>query len=280
MIDDEDFELGESVTRYDQYFHDARSVLTALFEGDKEAVYYTRQLEVMHEKRFYHWITNSALKSITGSVVKRIVKDLSADGHALTAHFYTHRLNRYPMRKINALENLIRGFSHSMITRSCGNRAEILFSSALAGRGFTHQGPGVNEYRGIKWIETGHDLDYIFEKDGRTYGCEIKNTLPYIERIELDVKLRMCAHLELIPLFIMRWAPVTYNREIIERGGFALLFESQIYELSQADLVNRIREAFGQKKADCPARIPEGIIDRFVNWHNRYVNSKNNSPEA
>lgn len=283
MIGDNGFELDEMeevAPHYDYFFNDAKGVLTALFEGDREAVYYTRQLEVMHEKRFYHWITNSALKSITGSVIKRIVRELNYEGHVLTAHFYTHRLNRYPMRKINILENLIHSFSHSMITRSCGNRAEILFSSAFAGRGFTHRGPGVSEYNGKKWEETGHDLDYVFEKDGRAYGCEIKNTLPYIEKGELAVKLNMCAHLGLIPLFIMRWAPSDYNSEIIKRGGFALLFESQIYELSQADLVHRIREAFGPKKADSPTRIPEGIIDRFVTWHNKQVNLKINSQEA
>ena len=269
---------------YDKFFHDARKTLTALFEENIDAVYYERQLQVMHEGTFFHWVTKNALQSIKDSVVQLIAREINTEGHILRPHFYTHRSNRYPMRKINALGALIKDFSNSAITSSCGNRAEILFSDALGGRGFTHSGQGVNEYRGKKWTETGHNLDYIFEKDGCAYGCEIKNTLTYIDKAEMEIKLNMCDYLGVTPLFIMRSSPSTYNRKIITRGGFALLFVSQIYELSQADLVRRIREAFGEKKADCPRRIPEGIIDRFMKWHNKKhelpVNLKNDSQQT
>jgi hypothetical protein len=30
----------------------------------------------------------------------------------------------------------------------------------------------VKEYNEKKWIETGHDLDFIFTRDGKEYGCE------------------------------------------------------------------------------------------------------------
>jgi len=29
-----------------------------------------------------------------------------------------------------------------------------------------------------KWEKSGHDLDFVLERDGIAYGCEIKNTLP------------------------------------------------------------------------------------------------------
>jgi hypothetical protein len=120
----------------------------------------------------------------------------------------------------------------------------------------------------VKWEKSGHDLDFVFEKNGVAYGCEIKNTLGYIDKDELEIKLEMCEHLKVRPLFIMRWSPKTYNKMIIDKGGFAMIFGSQIYELSQAKLVERLRKELGLP-VDCPKAIPDGILMRFVNWHEK-----------
>jgi hypothetical protein len=58
------------------------------------------------------------------------------------------------------------------------------------------------------------------------------------------------------------------NKMIIDKGGFVLIFESQIYELSQDKLVERLKVELGLP-VDCPKAIPEGILDRFVKWHER-----------
>lgn len=128
-------------------------------------------------------------------------------------------------------------------------------------------------------MKTGHDLDFVFRRDNIEYGCEIKNTLGYIEKEELDTKLEMCAFWRIKPLFIMRYAPKTYNNLIYKNGGFVLLYETQIYELSQEKLVKKIRESLGLP-VDCPKAIPEGIINRFEKWHIKTlsVNAKTNSP--
>jgi hypothetical protein len=59
----------------------------------------------------------------------------------------------------------------------------------------------VKKYNDKKWKKTGHDLDFVFMRDGVTYGCEIKNTLGYIDKEELEVKLEMCAYFGIKPLF-------------------------------------------------------------------------------
>ena len=69
----------------------------------------------------------------------------------------------------------------------------------------------VKEYNGNKWTDTNHDLDYIFSRDGIVYGCEIKNTLGYIPKVELETKIEMCKKFGVKPLFIMRYALKTYN---------------------------------------------------------------------
>jgi len=64
----------------------------------------------------------------------------------------------------------------------------------------------------------------------------------------------------------MRYSPKTYNKMIYDYGGFALIFETQIYELSQEELVQRIKDVLGLPVI-CSKAIPEGIIDRFERWH-------------
>ena len=128
----------------------------------------------------------------------------------------------------------------------------------------------VKEYKGKKWRKTGHDLDFIFIKDGIEYGCEVKNTLGYIDKDEMDIKLEMCSFFQVKPLFIMRYAPKSYIDLIYENKGFTLLFKTQIYELSQLDLVNKIIEVTGLPVI-CSSGIPDGIIDRFENWHKKNV---------
>jgi hypothetical protein len=259
--------------KIDTYFLEAQRKIRELFEGDKKAVFYMRQLQVKFEKEFFHWITANAINGLVkAGYLKQIDMSISASGNPLHLHFFTSKSTRYAKRKANALSKVVQEYSQDHITASCGNRAEILFAEDFAGRGFVIKGKKVLEYNGKKWEETKNDLDYVFERDGIPYGCEIKNTLDYIGREELEIKLRMCKHFGVRPLFIMRYAPKTYADMIIKEGGFALLFKAQIYDLSQRDLVESIRNDLGYE-ADCPKAIPSGIIDRFEIWHNRHKNS-------
>jgi len=78
----------------------------------------------------------------------------------------------------------------------------------------------------------------------------------------------MCDYLGVRPLFIMRGSPKSYNYEIWKRGGYAMIYEAQIYPFGQTELVKRIRDVLGLP-ADCPRAIPEGIIRRFMRWHEK-----------
>lgn len=131
-------------------------------------------------------------------------------------------------------------------------------------RGFRALGLNTNEYGGKIWTETGHNLDFIIEKDGIVYGCEVKNTWDYIDREEMRIKMDLCDYLGIIPFFIVRYAPKTYLDEIYRRGGVFVLYVAQIYPFGMGELAGRIRETL-QLQADSPRRIPEGIIDRFMN---------------
>ncbi|MCX5855775.1 MAG: hypothetical protein NTZ24_14600 [Deltaproteobacteria bacterium] len=250
----------------DHYFLQAQKEIRELYEGDRESVYYIRQIQIKFEKKYYHWITNNA---IIGLNKIGYLKDVRIPKERGTpARFFIHKANRYARRTINRMEKVIDEYSQDHITRSCGHRAEDLFCNALAMRGFLPKAKKVKEFNDKKWEKTGHDLDFVFSRDGVAYGCEIKNTLGYIDKEELEVKLEMCAYFGIKPLFIMRYSPKTYNNMIYENGGFALIFETQIYELSQEKLVKEIKDVLGLPVI-CSKAIPDGIIDRFETWHNR-----------
>ena len=196
----------------DHYFLQAQQEIRELYEEDRESVYYIRQLQVKFEKKYYHWITNNA---ILGLHKIGYLKDVRIPKERGTStRFFIHKANRYARRTINRIEKIIEEYSQDRITRSCGHRAEDLFCKALAMRRFMPTASKVKEYHGKKWEKTGHDLDFVFNRDGVAYGCEIKNTLGYIDKEELEVKPGMCAYFGIRPLFIMRYSPKTYNKMI------------------------------------------------------------------
>lgn len=264
-IDYEDEKYGD-IWIEDRYFDEALQEVTGLYENDKNSIFYTKQLEVILEKKYYHWITYKVLKYMKDLGKLKVEKRERPDGTAI--QFYIHPTNRYPKRKINRMEKIINEYSREIISRSCGKRAEDLFGYSLMKNGFKHIDNEVTEFRGKKWKETEHDLDFIFERDGISYGCEIKNTLSYIDKYLLDIKLKMCEFFNIKPLFITRYSPGSYMKEINDRGGFNLIFRYKLFELSQKDLVERIKEELGLP-ADCPAAIYEGTINRFEDWHKK-----------
>lgn len=252
----------------DEYVEDAKGRLRAFFTERSQEVFYLKQLEVIFEKQFFHWVTARAVSSLLED--EALGTELAPIEGATRARFVFSRKHRYYRRQIDKTLAIIRQYSRPEIASACGEQADTLFCHGLLKRGFALAGEDVNAYGGRKWTETNHNLDFIIEGDGRTYGCEVKNTWDYIEAKEMRVKLDICKFLGITPLFIMRHSPKTYNHEVNRRGGFVLIFVSQIYPLGQQSLVRRIKEDLGLP-ADCPKAIPSGIIDRFVKWHGSKV---------
>ncbi|MEW5817612.1 MAG: hypothetical protein AB1798_19715 [Spirochaetota bacterium] len=257
----------------DAYFKQALQDITDLYEKDKSKVYFTRQLQVQLEKKYFHWITDDALRYLHRTDKLRLIKERLSEETPL--HLYIHPSNRYPKRAIKEIKKLVMEYSTELVTRSCGHRAELLFGNSLMMNGFRLLGQNVNELQGKKWNKTGHNLDFILERDGIFYGCEIKNTLGYIEKEEMTIKLDICKYLGLAPLFIMRFTPKPYFKEILERGGITILFKYQLYEFSQRPLVDKIKNVL-ELPVDCPLAIEQGTMERMLKLHKKNVNSKRN----
>jgi hypothetical protein len=240
----------------------------AFFEENRERVYSSRQIEVHFERRYFHWITHRALHVLAAEGTIKLQQQQLITGTAI--NFVWHRSNRYVRRQVAEVKALVERYSHSDFTIALGNTGELLVSDGLGRFQFVQRGRETQEYAGRRWTRTNHNLDFVFERDGRAYGVEVKNTLAYINDGELGVKLELCAHLGLLPLFVMRMAPAPFIQRIVNQGGFALILGHHLYPLSHRALAREINEKLGLP-ADAPRALYDGTIQRFVSWHERQV---------
>lgn len=238
-------------------------VMARIFGDDKGGVYYQRQIEVMLEREVFHWITRKGLRELGRE--GRLLSHKEQVSKALEALFYRKKGMRYWRREVTRIGRVI--VEYASLGRAIGAHAEMLFDAALGSVGFRTVARDVKNFGGREWTHTDHDLDRIMERDGIYYGEEIKNTLDYITRDELEIKLEMCRVLELRPLFVMRMAAKSYVFKIAEAGGYALLFGKQLYPFGHEELMERVK-ALGLP-VDSPKRIPDGMIERFLRWHER-----------
>jgi len=134
----------------DQFFLEAKDEIKKFFNNGKEGVFYMRQLQVLFEKQYFHWITANAVSSLLkeGFLKQHNIKVVIPYEVSLDLHFFCHKGNRYPIRKANSIAGVVTEFSRNHITSSCGNRAEVLFAEALSTRGLTIASKKAREYKG------------------------------------------------------------------------------------------------------------------------------------
>jgi hypothetical protein len=248
----DDHREGEAVER-----------LTQLFDENRSKVFFGRQLEVALEKTWFHWITNRALRSLDGGVA-RLERRTLANGSPVTLCW--HRTNRYPRRAAGRVMELLNAYSKHVVGHALGERGELLVLEGFARNQFVLHGRAVNSFRGRRWTTTNHDLDFVFERDGRTYGVEVKNTLGYLPKAELDAKVALALHLGVVPMFVCRALPKTWIHEVNDAGGFCLILRWQLYPPTHRDLVDQLREEF-DLPVDTPRALRDGTMKRFTDWH-------------
>ncbi len=270
-MDEEDFQPRSD----DPKVREALPVLEKFFNEHPRELFYDRQLAVLFEKQYFHWITSHALKELAET--NRLATHLEAmpdvrdeGGKALMLRLYRHPAHRYWQTQRKEILTLVGRFSGEF-GHALGDYGELLCDAGLGGEGFVKAAKNVREWQGKHWKETAHNLDRVYVRDGIAYGCEIKNTLKYLPVKERDVKLSMCQHLGLKPLFIVRWLPKSHMYEIIKAGGFAILFERQLYPVGQERLAKEVEERLVLPVA-CVREFPADAVARFVKLHVRLVN--------
>jgi hypothetical protein len=161
------------------------------------------------------------------------------------------------------VELLVAEYSHPNIGGALGLHGELMVMEGFVRHQFIMRGRETREFGGRKWVTTEHNLDFIFERDGVSYGIEVKNTLGYMDYGELKIKMDLCDDLGLRPVFVARMLPKTWIYEISQRGGFALILKYQLYPWTHVELARRVAATF-HLPVDAPRALAEGTMLRFL----------------
>lgn len=247
----------------DTKIDEAKKVIFEKYFSEGVGVFYSRQIEIWMERDFFHWITNRALSELAKE--GKISSTIEEFKH-FKAHFYYPKKHRYPRRQISEIMKLIARFSDSTFTRAVGHHGELLVESAFARTGFRILQQKVRSVGGVSWEASKHDLDFLVERDNVRYGVEVKNQLGYIDQTEFQIKLDMCSHLGIRPMFITRMMPKNYIRQVNQNGGFVLITQNQNYPLLGEPLAREVTDTLMLPVAVIQ-RLPDTALSRFEQFH-------------
>lgn len=267
MFEYDDFDLEEPDERLpDPEQISARETLEKFFEENREAVFYSRQLEVRYEKTYFHWITNRAIRDLVE--MGKIHEEWRQLSTGSSIKLFWHRGYRYYKRSANSLIALVEKYSHHEFGQALGQHGELMALEGFARHQFLVRGRHVRKFGDRTWNKTEHDLDFIFERDAFVYGTEVKNSLSYIDRKEFEIKIELCKHLRILPVFVVRMMPKPWISELAKHGGFALILEYQLYPPLQREMAKQVSEELGLL-IGTPRALEEGTMQRFLRWHNK-----------
>jgi len=258
----------------DRFESAAEDRLATVFEKEEKRVFYSRQLEIMLEKDFYHWITNRALHRLLARRV--ILSEKRKLGGVGEINLYWSKDFRYYRRAARGVVDLVEEYADPRIAGALGIHAELMVLEGFAKGQFVLKGRNCRAFGDRSWSASEHDLDFIIERDGVAYGVEVKNTLGYMDYAELKTKIEMCKELDIKPMFVVRMLPSNWINEVLEVGGFVLVLKYQLYPLAHKELARRVAESLGLP-VDSPRALEAGTMERFFKWHERGVKTKRNS---
>jgi hypothetical protein len=258
---EDDFDLNELEEQgEDPRQRNALSELREFFEAHQGGVFFSRQLAVQ-EERYFHWITNRALRELKAQGAIGGESRRLSSGSPI--NLLWHRRNRYYRRKAAQLLGVVEQYADPNIGAAVGLHREMMVLEAFARCEFVMRGRNVRQSGQRVWTETEHNLDFIFERDGKSYGVEVKNTLPYMKYDEFQLKLRMCHFLGLNPIFAVRMMPKTWIFELSTAGGYAMISKYQLYPWTHKALARRVAVELGLP-VDAPRAIFETTTNRLL----------------
>jgi len=245
-------------------------LFTDQYGRPKKTPYYVAQLQTLLENQFFPWITHQAAEQLVNQKILSKI-ETSTKCHSKVVFFYNAKLNTPKLKRpvevhIKSIGKLIDSYSDHTVCKALGDHLEGLVKAELRAQGFKIVGMHTRKYASIEWTQTDHNLDFIAEHNsGRlTIGVEVKNTLPIIEREEIEIKIDMCNLFGITPVFAVRWLK-PYMELIRNRCGFSWIFKTQIYPPGFEELTKII-----YKRLSLPINVrtelPEKSIAIFHNW--------------
>ena len=270
MLSWDDFDYDEKGldSGSDEYERSATEVLARFFEDNSSAVFFGNQLAVQNEDAFFHWITYRAIEDLVESGLLRTERRRLAIGSEIKLVW--HRKHRYYKRDARRVVELVDEYGSPNMCGAMGLHGEQMVLAGFAKKEFVMRGHHTRRFGDREWTQTDHNLDFIFERDGRAYGVEVKNTLSYMDREEFEIKLQLCETIGITPVFAVRMLPKTWIHELISKGGFAIVMKYQLYPWTHVDLARRVANELGLP-VDAPRALAEGTMNRFEKWHRRFM---------
>lgn len=231
---------------------------------DTDSVFYKKQLEVIFEDKYPHDITGKAISELITNGFLRPEPRSYGDG--MNTIFVWKRSLRYKSMEIRERLRLMEILSDDELNDGAGKHAEDLFGHMFEKNQFKIIGRNTNEYRRKKWRRSNKNLDFIIEKDGVSYGVEIRNRFDYMRQAEFEEKLDMCGFLGLLPLFPLRCPSEQQFASMFDVGGLALKFKVRIFPPGNQKLVTNIWNYF-RLPVNVWHSIPENIEGIFSYYH-------------
>ncbi|HSB11206.1 MAG TPA: hypothetical protein VLM38_17085 [Blastocatellia bacterium] len=214
--DDFDYETPELGSESDEYEVSARNALEQFFDANSSGVFFGNQLAVQNEDVFFHWITYRAIADLIDAGLIHTERRKMAIGSEIKLVW--HRKHRYYKRDAKRVVDLVDEYGSPNICAAMGLHGEQMILGGFARKQFVMRDHNTRRFLDREWNETDHNLDFIFERDGRAYGVEVKNTLSYMDRKEFEIKIRLCEALGITPVFAVRMLPKSWIYELISRG--------------------------------------------------------------
>jgi len=259
----------------------AKQTISPLFvdkyNRPKRALYYVTQLQTLLENKHFPWIVyQAASQLVNGGFLSKV--ETATKYHERVVFFFNAKLDTPNYRPIlethmRSICGLIDKYSKPNIGKALGDHLEGLVKAELRAQGFKIVGTHTSEYKDKVWVKTGHDLDFIAEHTTRklVVGVEVKNTLPIIEREELDIKLEMCEHFGITPVFAVRWIK-PYIELIRSKGGFSWVFKTQIYPPGFEQLTKTL-----YRRLELPVNVRTDLPEKSIEIFRRWVEARTRS---
>jgi len=252
----------------DEHEIEASERLRLFFDKNRNRVFFSRQLEVIHEQEFFHWITSRAIRQLEAEGVIKSEKRQLRTGTLIKLIW--HKSYRFQKRNAKSLVSLVEDYSDPNIGAFLGLHGETMVLEGFARHQFVMRGRNAREHDGKLWTMSNHELDFIFERDGVAYGLEVKNTLGYMDQEEFLLKIELCRSLEIRPIFVCRMLPKSWIYKLGIAGGFALILKYQLYPWTHHQLAKRVALELGLP-VDAPRALAEGTMERFLKWHMKHL---------
>ena len=108
----------------------AKERLVVFFDENREEVFYSRQLAVIHEDEFFHWVTYRALMELIESrYLVSETRELKTGGEI---KLVWHRHYRYAKRRASRVLELVEELSRPATGSALGQNAELLVLEGFA----------------------------------------------------------------------------------------------------------------------------------------------------